>query len=121
MCVDECPIECHTVSYSVRTNLGSSINLSNTLWPGESLVNIYYEKFEYTAVKQVAEITPENLFGNIGGIFGLLIGGSVISAAEIIEFFIYMIFIILEHGYTRNKRKSRTRKKLSDKAFNSIS
>ena len=113
MCYDECPIQCHTTSYSVETNLGSSINLSNSLYPGESLVNIYYEKFEYTAIKQVAEITPENLFGNIGGIFGILIGASIMSIGEIIEFFFYMIYIIYKNGLTRNNRKLKTKKNVS--------
>ena len=107
-CYDECPIECHTTSYSVETNLGSSINLRNSLYDGESLVNIYYEKFECTAIKQVAKITPENLFGNIGGIFGLLIGGSIMSLGEIIEFFFYMIYIMFEHGYSKIKKILRT-------------
>lgn len=55
-------------------------------------VNIFYEKFDYTLVKQVAKITPGNLFGNIGGIFGLLIGGSIISIAEIIELIYFIIY-----------------------------
>ena len=68
----------------------------------------------------MAKITPENLFGNIGGIFGILIGASIMSIGEIIEFFYYMIYIILKHGFMRNNRKLRTKKKDIDKEVNWI-
>ena len=65
----------------------------------ESQVNIYYEKFEYTSISQVAKISPVNLFGNIGGIIGLLLGASIISIIDSIEQLFIILYMAVQHFY----------------------
>ena len=58
------------------------------------------------------------LLSYIGAIFGLLIDGSVVSAAKIVELFYFMIYITFKNGFTR---KLRTKKGVSYKTTNSLS
>ena len=58
------------------------------------------------------------LLSNIGAIFGLLIDGSVKSAAKMIELVYFMIYITFKNGFTR---KLRTKKGVSYKTTNSLS
>ena len=58
------------------------------------------------------------LLSNIEVIFGLLIDGSVMSVAKIIELVYFMIYITFKNGFTR---KLRTKKGVSYKTTNSLS
>ena len=85
-CEDICPVECKHVSYSV-TPFYKLINSRSI-----AAVNIYYDEFAFTEIKELPKITFDNLLANIGGVFGLFVGASWMSMVEIIEFVLNILY-----------------------------
>ena len=111
MC-SECPIECNSVTYSIASHTSLIFDDDYNLYYDKAEVMIYYETHDYTLIQQVPQISPTNLFGDIGGILGLLIGVSILSIAEIMEFMIELIFAYIKHIYLKilDKKKGKRRK-----------
>ena len=97
--------------YTIQTSIG---DLRDPIQDTNYLsVNIYYETFDFTLIQQVPKILPANLFGNIGGMLGLLIGGSIMSIFEIIEFVYLMAFMICQQGCQKTKVQKFDQKMMS--------
>jgi len=97
ICDKQCPIECNSVSYSLST-------VSNALNTPYSLVNVYYEDFFYTLIKEEAKTSFDSLIGTIGGLLGLFLGASLISFYEIIDLVISVIYISLRSFKNKNRQ-----------------
>jgi len=91
ICEEQCPMECDSISYSL-TIQSNYLNLS-----GNSHVNIYYPDFYYTSITEQPKMTFDNLIGNLGGLLGLFIGGSLISFFEIFELLISVLVIMFKN------------------------
>jgi len=90
LCEKKCPIECNTVYYSIvpyyfRTS-------ADHYESGYTEVNIYYESFYYTVIKQLPKTTVNTLYGVIGGLFGLFCGASFLTLVEILEVIYELIY-----------------------------
>ena len=115
-CLPTCPPECLTVSYSLSTSFSDfpkqntsdvvKNNLINMKYFDnitdqqikKSLVsvNFYYDDLRYTQMSQSQLMTFVDLISNVGGTFGLFIGISFLSLAEIFELIFQIIFILFE-------------------------
>ena len=64
----------------------------------ENLVyfNAFYADLEYTYINQLPKMDFFDLISNIGGNLGLFIGISFLSFAEIIEFIIEAVYILVD-------------------------
>ncbi len=60
-----------------------------------SVVNIYFNDISYTKITQVPIVNGVGLLSNIGGVFGLFLGASLLTFMEIFEFLFKVINIIL--------------------------
>ncbi len=103
ICDKQCPIECNSVSYSLST-------VSNALNSPYSLVNVYYEDFFYTLIKEEAKTSFDSLIGTIGGLLGLFLGASLMSFFEIIDLGIIVLSVIIQHFYHKKNKVFRSPK-----------
>lgn len=114
-CIQHCPSECNSISYSVSTSF-SSLNINDFFlnsvkkkfsnsWPNLTLedirknyysISIYYSDLKYTNISQMAKSSFFDVVSNIGGILGLFIGISFLSFAEILELFLEILFILFK-------------------------
>jgi hypothetical protein len=78
-CADICPIECNSIRYMVTPfyRLNPSIPYA--------LVRVYFEDFHYILISEKPKMTAEDFFGSVGGMFGLFMGCSLLSFAELAE------------------------------------
>lgn len=109
-CVCECPLQCQTVlnetiqkknliSSSLNKKIGAHRNISKSL---KVVVKIYYKELSYIKVKQVTIIDEVELLSNIGGVFGLFIGASLLTFMELLELFLRIVYICFKK-LNRNK------------------
>jgi len=91
ICEEQCPMECDSISYSL-TIQSNYLDLG-----GYSYVYIYYPDFYYTSITEQSKTTFDNLIGNLGGLLGLFIGGSLISFFEIFELLISVLVIMFKN------------------------
>ena len=93
ICEDQCPIECNTISYDI--NVIASYN-PNDYKNNVSKVDIYYDDFSYTSITDQQKITSDSLFGAVGGLLGLFLGASLMSAFEFVDIAFHLIAIIFQ-------------------------
>lgn len=105
ICKEICPIECHSIKYSVMP-----LYIFNHTNP-RSDIEIYYESFSSTWIKQIPKVRADALFSSIGGIVGLFLGCSVITLGELVEFFYSHIWIIIDYKKDSRKKKVTNQKK----------
>ena len=114
-CIQLCPSECNSISYSVSTSF-SSLNVNDQFlnmiknyfknsWPVLTLedirknyyyLNIYYSDLKYTNISEKPMSSIFDIVSNIGGILGLFIGISFLSFAEILELLVEILFILFK-------------------------
>lgn len=99
ICGNHCPLECDTVNYEVSqfiTPLLSSGQIKKPVYTLEQFenvtksffsMNVYYENLEYLSISKMPKLQVFDLFSNIGGLFGLFLGMSILSFIELIEIF----------------------------------
>lgn len=121
-CGNYCPLECDSVSYtfSIYTqDLPSSGPISNNKQSTNNFGNfktydevnrkyvgllVYYKDLQYTHITQQAKTQFIDLISNIGGIFGLFLGISFLSFAELIEVLFYFIcFLFLKFKINKTR------------------
>ena len=117
---EDCPLECYRnvfdltmtmLSYPSRNyasrllrKLGNfdmnssreNLTVSN-IRESVAKVNLYYSDLEYGILEEVATFSFIDLLSNVGGTLGLLLGMSLLSLLEIIEFLV----IIINHYFKR--------------------
>ncbi len=54
-------------------------------------MDIFYEELSYEIIEQNISFEFLSLLGEIGGFLGLLLGASVLTACELVDFLILMI------------------------------
>ena len=102
-CVSPCPIPCSFITYSTKASSASypneyyksllmttskviASNISSSDLDKSFLkVNIFYESMSFTQTTENPALTFMTFLSNIGGIFGLFIGISILSFVELIE------------------------------------
>ncbi len=99
-CFNACPKECETEEYSIRSVssafdaqavsgfLGGNIGKVELEWfmSTHSIIHVAFEKFGYTEVIQYFPLTLGTLMSNVGGLLGLLLGGSVLTLVHALMF-----------------------------------
>ncbi len=117
-CDSKCPVACNYIEYSTKA---SSVSYPNEYYKSLLInhskiiasnitydkldksflkVNIFYESMSYTQTIENPALTFEAFISNIGGIFGLFIGISVLSFLEIIDLFVFIVLAIYEYRKT---------------------
>ena len=71
---------------------------------------VNYDENYYTTIVENPSSTVNDLFGNLGGQFGLFIGLSILSFMEIIDLFIAIFIILFDHRKNRTEIKVFTSK-----------
>ncbi|CAF1113979.1 unnamed protein product [Brachionus calyciflorus] len=125
-CDHECPVDCYKIDYLYDINLTdypteyyfntivqqSNIKdlFDNTTITYEKfkesllLVNVFYKDLSYTLLEEIPSKHLSDILGEIGGQIGLFLGVSVLTLFEPLEFFIEVIYKLINSS----NRKSRT-------------
>jgi len=91
ICEKQCPRQCEVVSYSHT--------FSNYYVPyiNYTRINIFFQEFYFTSITEEPKTTSSSLIGNIGGLFGFFLGGSLMSLFEIFQMPFSLLSIIFKH------------------------
>ena len=99
---NECPFECDSVDYQIRTSRSrypttyytnylryqtdlvsrfpvTTVVTDNHIQKNIVLLNVFYDDLATKYVKEIPEVSPDALFGTIGGNLGLFLGFSCLS------------------------------------------
>lgn len=112
-CNHECPLECERFYYSYgissqrfpKTSYAEYLRNSTEMFAAATIdeikestfrLIIYLESIGYNEMKEIAMFSILNLFSNIGGIFGLCLGMSILSFIEILELVWGIIILCFE-------------------------
>ena len=92
-----CPDQCHQTVYKMTTSI-VTIDPHYPMWKSEQdtelLLLIGNPNLEAQNTTEMPAIDPDQLIGNIGGLFGLWLGASILTVVEVLEF-IFSIFQLL--------------------------
>uniref|UniRef100_A0A182WIC2 Uncharacterized protein n=1 Tax=Anopheles minimus TaxID=112268 RepID=A0A182WIC2_9DIPT len=112
----ECKPPCSVLNYNVQTiasqRRSKSFNSSNFGGRNVSMyatLNVHFKDIYCVKYKRDAYMTWDSLVATFGGIFGLCMGGSVLSIVELIYYFTIKPFTLYQLGKKR-KRSSPLRK-----------
>ncbi len=103
---DYCPLECDSFSLNIESKsqaILASGNVTDTFFYSQLKtyqdvyksyfgINVYYEEFKYTFIKQNPKMEPFDLLSYIGGTFSLFLGLSIFSFLEIFEILANLMF-----------------------------
>lgn len=120
VCAPACPLECDSISYDVSVSFSKFPNpyYASRLFKNPIILskfpknrtityddlsksmisfNVYYNDLKYTRISQIPKTKIVDLVSNMGGLFGLFIGISFISFAEILQVICEIVFILFEN------------------------
>ena len=80
----------------MKKNLGSSSINFDEITKNSLALNIYFNDLEYTQIEETEKNDIVDLVANVGGTVGVFIGISILSFAELLEFFIEICFIMFK-------------------------
>ena len=125
-CSPFCPLPCENIEYSLST---STADYPSPAYLNKYLLNdtkfqpifgkndlknvfdlfqakykvasfdVYYNSLSYTKITEYPKMLPEELVAFFGGTFGLFLGLSFLSMAEIFELFFQVLIILYEHTF----------------------
>jgi hypothetical protein len=123
-CLKQCPLECSTVTYDVKT---SSLDFPSQsffnflvndtsfidLWENDSStkftvansylylisLKIYYPYTQFTLISESPKTAIFDLISQIGGSLGMLLGFSIFHLVELFEIVILVLYTILKAAY----------------------
>ncbi len=101
-CRNMCPAGCTVNKYEVHTTsmdfdkkvltklLGGNRSTENLEWfvENHSVIHVAYTQFEITEITQYFALSAGTLLCNFGGLFGLFLGGSVLTVVHALMFII---------------------------------
>eukprot|EP00899_Mesostigma_viride_P022163 jgi/Mesvir1/3130/Mv16303-RA.1 len=64
----------------------------NEVFHKTATLYMYFKELNRQVTKEVKAVTPVLLLSNIGGLLGLFVGFSVVTALDMTEFLVYMVF-----------------------------
>ncbi|RNA01792.1 acid-sensing ion channel 2 isoform X2 [Brachionus plicatilis] len=99
-CLNKCPSECEKIIYFKQMYTAPIASEKFLINPLNDLIvsgpfmlfknvhiNVFFNEMEYEVINEYPSMTFEALVSNVGGIFGLFIGISLLSIAELFEIF----------------------------------
>jgi acid-sensing ion channel, other len=123
-CLKQCPLECSTVTYDVKT---SSLDFPSQsffnflvndtsfidLWENDTStkftvansylylisLKIYYPNTQFTLISESPKTAIFDLISQIGGSLGMLLGFSIFHLVELFEIIILVLYTILKAAY----------------------
>jgi hypothetical protein len=104
-----CPLECDSFSLNIETKSQAILAFGNVtdnsfysqlktyqdVYKSYFGINVYYEEFKYTFIKQNPKMEIFDLLSNIGGTFSLFLGLSIFSFLELFEILANLVFNLL--------------------------
>ena len=128
-CLQQCPRECDTQSYSIKmyfsiypslsvkqylvqkSRILSDFNSKNESIDGKLLnFQIYFESYYYDLISESPALIIPTLLANIGGLLGLFLGLSLLTFFEIFEIFFELFYKLIEKrkkDYLINKNNAK--------------
>lgn len=110
-CFKKCPEECESINFKFEQSYGdfpspfyskilqqTNIRADRNFDSFEDIkatvlaVNIYFDEIAYAIIEEVPTKSAATLFADIGGIFGLCVGASMLIVMEVLEL-IFRIFL----------------------------
>lgn len=111
-----------TVSFAYFSLRGLEHHLPTNVtaeWNKRLVLDIFYEKLEYTLIKHFASMTPNSFIANLGGQLSLWIGGSVISLIQLLIFLcLYPCSRLKKHQRTSTSQDSSRRNSIDERINN---
>ncbi len=121
-CINACLAECEMQKYCIRSVssafdalavsrlLGGNLSKEEleSFMSTHSIVHVAFEHFEFTEVIQYFPVTLGTLMSNLGGLLGLLLGGSVLTLVHAFMFLLQRILTAASYRSGSN-RASRVR------------
>ncbi len=106
-CINDCPVQCEIEEFDVRSipmafdDIAVSRLLGGNLTDVElqgfmathSVVHVAFNSFRYTEITQYFPLTLGTLMSNVGGLFGLLLGGSVLTLVHALMFLLHLMYM----------------------------
>ena len=87
ICSHRCPLECSSTSFDITQN---EIEYNNGAYME---INFFYTDLKYTEFSQSIKTTEADLISNTGGVLGIFLELSFMSAYRLITFIFDIIFI----------------------------
>ena len=133
-CVTGCPVSCNFIEYSTKvssvtypneyyksllmtTSRVKASNISSSDLDKSFLkVNIFYESMSYTQTTENAALTFMTFLSNVGGIFGLFIGVSILSCIELIELICLQTKALIEYKFGQKIQVEKKKEPITVKA-----
>uniref|UniRef100_A0A915IKP4 Amiloride-sensitive sodium channel n=1 Tax=Romanomermis culicivorax TaxID=13658 RepID=A0A915IKP4_ROMCU len=75
------------------------------------VLDVYYERFEYTLIRHHAAMTSHSFIANLGGQYSLWLGGSILTLIQFLVFLWRYILHVCRRLYFRRKIVSASKKK----------
>ena len=91
-CMPSCPLECQSIDFQVTPSF-SQLAMNTT---SIAKVNIFYESLSYLEISETEAMNAIDLISGIGGIMGLFMGVSFMSAFEFLEMLFKIILILFK-------------------------
>uniref|UniRef100_A0A336KF41 CSON009762 protein n=1 Tax=Culicoides sonorensis TaxID=179676 RepID=A0A336KF41_CULSO len=110
-----CLPSCSTILYKVDPNVGSMIDTGEN--DTSSIVYVFFKDLTCIKYRRDPFMNWDGLFASFGGIFGLCLGGSIISLIEIIYFMTFKFYTTLQkfkHEFRFNYLKKLIREKRNE-------
>ncbi len=95
-CKEACPLECDNIQFT-KDVVGYASDANRIS------LRVFFAEMSYTDVTQSPKSTLYDLVSTIGGVFGLFLGFSILSFAEILTLIIDVIAVIARHYFIRGK------------------
>ena len=101
----DCRPSCNTQSYQVNVISSKRLSGENSFNSTVSSIHIYFKDFFAVKYRKDVYMSWDAFFAAFGGIFGLCLGGSIISLIEVFYYFIIKIFSLI---YCKKKIPEKT-------------
>ncbi len=118
-CKEDCMQPCDSTSYKIQYSLASLRssfeNVPEFLEPTHNVslvyLNLFFNKFEITEMREVETLTLSSVIANVGGALGVFLGASAITLIELFMFICPYLWCILSEmfsssvfGFLKSKR-----------------
>lgn len=78
------------------------------------ILDVYYERFEYTVIKHYPAMTVHSFIANVGGQYSLWLGGSILTLIQVVVFFTQYLFQKCYSTWSRSRERKSQKKAINN-------